>query len=389
LINQDKIDEWIREVEERPVSAPIILRYIAARIMDLAQQNEELRAENLELRTGSKVEAYESRLANLEYQIELLKRQVGDQISQPAAESLSILIYNQAGQVMRIETPAANITAGDTAGSFELALTPEIPVRLLITGSHEELLFVFDSGRTITHPVSSIPTVSSNNMDWEHAFLQEPVGSEKLAAIVAVARMSLVESVVQCSLRGFVKRMMRSFFENQLAKNYIGTGVKQQPDKSCGLTLVGKDALFSMVSREGYLFSVEPEQLPFAIEEAIRLRATDYIVSSFAVNQGDSIVVVTNNGKVIHRDFTWLEPFTSFRSKGQALFSQVRREAGIKVAGAAAANEHDWGAVLLQDGRVCIYKMKDLYASGSIPATETDINILDFTVFQGPNFDQT
>jgi DNA gyrase/topoisomerase IV subunit A len=130
-------------------------------------------------------------------------------------------------------------------------------------------------------------------------------------------------------------------------------------------------------------------KLPFAIEEAIRLRATDYIVSSFAVNQGDSIVVVTNNGKVIHRDFTWLEPFTSFRSKGQALFSQVRREAGIKVAGAAAANEHDWGAVLLQDGRVCIYKMKDLYASGSIPATETDINILDFTVFQGPNFDQT
>jgi len=56
LIPSQKIDEWVREVEERPSSAPVILRFIASRLSELAQRNEELLAENIELQTGQKVE---------------------------------------------------------------------------------------------------------------------------------------------------------------------------------------------------------------------------------------------------------------------------------------------------------------------------------------------
>jgi DNA gyrase/topoisomerase IV subunit A len=387
LINQDKIDEWVREVEERPISAPIILRYIATRLKDLAQQNEELRAENFELRSGNKVDFYESRITNLEYQIELLKRQVSGQTVLPtAAANISLLVYNQEGQVLRTEIPNASIAADYNAAAFKTALPGDMmPVRLLVVGSHEELLFVFDSGRTAALPVTGIPGTASDQMDWERAYLQEPVGSEKLAVIVPVGRMSLVESVVQSTLRGFVKRMMRTFFESQLAKNYIGTGVKQQPDKACGLVLCGKDQLFVMASREGFLFSMDPERFPFAIEEAMRLRATDYTVSSFCAGREQSIVVVTNNGKVVNRDFGWLEPANSFKNKGQALFSPARREAGIRVTSAVAARENEWGAALHQDGRITLHKMTDLFAAGSIATAKADVEIIDFAAFQGPN----
>jgi DNA gyrase/topoisomerase IV subunit A len=388
VINQDKIDEWIREVEERPISGPIILRYIASRLKDLASQNEDLRSENYALRSGNKVEEYERRIANLEYQLELLKRQVSGQISEPAAETISVMVYNQEGQMLRVEVPAVGLTDHQTAADFQEALSDSIgPIRLVVSDPNEELLFVFDSGRTAAVPVTDVPAVPAEALDWSHAYLQEPVGSEKLAVVVPVGRMSLVESVVQTSLRGFVKRMMRTFFENQLAKHYIGTGVKQQADKTSGLTLCGSDELFTMVSREGFLFSMDPARLPFAIEEAMKLKATDYIINTFSLASGKAVVAVTTNGKIIHRDFDWVEPSASFKSKGQALFSPTRRATGIRVAGAAAVPDNAWGAALHQDGRITLHEMNGLFASGSIPM-EADEVILDFSVFAGPETSQ-
>ncbi len=83
MINQNKIDEWIREVEERPASAALIIQYIANRLSELASREEELSAQNIELLNGRKVEEYENRIANLEYQLELLKRQLGGEIILP------------------------------------------------------------------------------------------------------------------------------------------------------------------------------------------------------------------------------------------------------------------------------------------------------------------
>ena len=83
LINRDKIDEWIREVEERPASAALIIQYIANRLSELAAREEELAAQNIELLSGRKVEEYENRIASLEYQLELLKRQLGGEVILP------------------------------------------------------------------------------------------------------------------------------------------------------------------------------------------------------------------------------------------------------------------------------------------------------------------
>ena len=58
MINPDKTDEWIREVEERPASASLIIRYIANRLSELTAREEELAAQNIELLSGRKVEEY-------------------------------------------------------------------------------------------------------------------------------------------------------------------------------------------------------------------------------------------------------------------------------------------------------------------------------------------
>jgi DNA gyrase/topoisomerase IV subunit A len=161
---------------------------------------------------------------------------------------------------------------------------------VLVTPSQEELLLLFDSGRTLTLPVSQLPLLSLENLDWQQASVHEPSVKEELAAIHPIAKMSLYETCIQVSRRGFVKKFKTSFLATHITEKYIGTGVKLPADKTCGLTFANKNDLFVMVSQEGYIFSMQADHLPVAIEEVVHLGITDHIVSTFITGNKPSLL---------------------------------------------------------------------------------------------------
>ena len=114
MISPDKIDEWIHEVEERPASAELIIRYIANRLSELASRDEELAAQNIELLSGRKVEEYESRIASLEYQLDLLKRQLGGEVILPTEVPIHTT-HPGDGQHRVIQPAGQGITVGNRA----------------------------------------------------------------------------------------------------------------------------------------------------------------------------------------------------------------------------------------------------------------------------------
>jgi DNA gyrase/topoisomerase IV subunit A len=385
LITPEKIDDWIREIEERPSSALMIVRYIAARLSDLTRRNAELLADNVQLRTEKKVEEYEARITNLEYQLDLLRRQLGGEVgpaANPVVESLSLVVYNAQGQVLRCLMPISDLVAGSTAARFAAGtLDGSQPAGLLVTGTHEELLFLFDSGRTVTLPVSALP-VASGKLDWGQAYLQEPRGGEELVEVEAVGRMSLVDSCIQVSRRGCVKRMMRSFFETNVSKNFIGTGVKLPTDRTFSLTLCAKDERFVLVSQEGYLIALDAGHLSYAIEETLRLSATDHIVSAFTIGQKPSVVFVTSAGKVVTRETSWLDVPTSLKTRGQAVFSEERRKKGVHLVGAAAVEDSDWAAALDKGGNIIVVPVSELIGSGTLPGLAQNVDLLAICIFR-------
>jgi DNA gyrase/topoisomerase IV subunit A len=393
LINQNTIDEWIREVEERPASAALIIQYIANRLSELASRNEQLAAQNIELLSGRKVEEYENRIANLEYQLDLLKRQLGGEVilpgvlpaTRPPVEALHLIIYHPMGQVMQCELNRAGLASGQEIAriSDEETLMDMRP-NVLVTTLQEELLFLFDSGRTVTLPVSQLPLLSGEYLDWQQALVQEPHVKEELAAIHPIAKMSLYETCIQNSRRGFVKKFKNSFLASHIKENYIGTGVKLPADKTFGLTFTHKDDIFVMVSQEGYVFSMPVERLPVAIEEVIHLSITDHIVSAFIPGKKPSILFLTQNGKAVHRDASWLEPANSFKTRGQALLSRERREAGTRVIGAAAVDEEDWGVILHADGSTTLHHLRELLTAGIVATGDRNTALLSFSSFQMP-----
>ena len=388
MIAPEKVEEWIHEVEERPSSAPLIIRFITSRLETLTRRIEELRAENIELVSGRKVEEYERRIANLEYQLELLKRQVGSGALEPdrpaAIDTISLVLFAPSGRVLRVELVEADLSSAGVAASFAGEIAPDgLPPYLLATSTQEELLFVFDTGRTVTLPVTAIPAAKRDKLDWEQAYLQEPRASEELAVALPISRLPLYEFCIQTSRRAFVKKIFKSSLESYLANFYLGTGVKLQLDKMCSLVFGNKTDRYVMVSQEGFLFCSDVESLPVAIEDVLKLNPTDHIVSTFILNPKSSLLIATASGKALQRDGAWVEQSSSFKTRGQPAFSKERREAGTRVVGAACVGENDWGLVLRSDGKLVTYKMGDLFGSGSLLAGHSPVQVLGFTTFKG------
>ena len=269
MISSDQIEEWIHEVEQRPSSAGLIIQYISRRLSDLVERNEELLAENIELRLGRRVDDYESRIANLEYQLELLRRQfAGELVEQThaATTSLSLVSYTTRGHAIRLEIDLQSLMSSQVIGSFGEQLTREALPRLLVTGPQEELLFIFDSGRTVTYPVTTVPVVEKDRLVWGQEPFVEPRGEEALAAVLPVAKMSLFDYCLQISRRGCIRKIIMSSFESHIAKAYIGSGVKQKPDQMFGLALAGKADHLIVVSREGYVLRTPVDQMAYTAE---------------------------------------------------------------------------------------------------------------------------
>jgi len=192
--------------------------------------------------------------------------------------------------------------------------------------------------------------------------------------------MSLYDYCLQTSRKGCLKKIVISSFENHLKNEYIGSGVKQKLDRTFSLTLSGKDDSIVVASREGYLLSKPVLQAAYTAEEIIKLGPTDYLVSAFACGKKPALLVITNKGKVINREMSWLDSSDSGKQRGQPVFSAARREAGARVAGAFAAEAEDFCILLCSNGKIMLYQVSELLAAGSIGALEDSDEVLDAAV---------
>src|SRR5258708_5017099 len=132
----NKIDEWMKEAEERPESAVTIVRLIARRLRELSERDEELLAENIALQNGTRVE----------------DRSLVELPAKPTETStLSLLIYNAHGRIFRVELNPRAVSGGNEAkepGRITGDMMTNLePPRMLAVPSNEDVLLLFTSGR--------------------------------------------------------------------------------------------------------------------------------------------------------------------------------------------------------------------------------------------------
>ena len=382
-----KIDEWMKEAEARPESAVTIVKLVAKRLRELTERNEELLTENIALQNGTRVEEYQKRIAHLEYQLDLLKRRFGAdetmlaELPKASIESStrSLLVYNNYGRIFRIELDSDVEMLGRVVE--ETLLTGEQP-RLLAVPSSEDLMLLFSSGRVSTCAVSSIATVhTSGEWAWREAALpDEPRAGEFLACIMPISRLPLSEFFLQVSRRGCVKKTLASMAQSVLGNHYLGKGALQKLDQPFDVTLCAKKDRFAFVTIEGKLLGLEVDDLSYSAEDRIKLTASDYVIASFIPHADESMLFVTQTGKVVQRYPDSLDLSKSPLAKGQALIPPTRLEQGVRFVGAASVRDSDRIAVLDSKGNVRIYKAESIMGAGSI---ETGGLILSISVIPG------
>lgn len=373
MITPKQIEEWIKEARERPSSGPILIQFIGQRLKFLADRNEELLAENIQLRSGSKVEELESRIASLENQLDLLKRQFGGELPELQAPSLSLLCFNAAGRLLRVELPLDGFKHGLKLAQLKGPLDPNnTSIALLVTSPLEELLLLFETGRTATLAVASIPAGDAGSLEWKNAIQVETRGGEELCGILPVASLPLFDQCVQISRRGFAKRIGRNYLQGYISRDYIGAGTRQKLDRPFGLFLANDTDLGVIASREGSLLTFSIPDLPYNAEETIRLSVTDYVINAFTPQDSTHIVLLTQDGRVVPREISWLAPSESLKAKGQQLIPSGRLASGTRAAAVLACSPDDWGVALAASGTFTLYHIADLLSAGSLPGAESD-----------------
>jgi hypothetical protein len=370
-----KIEEWMKEAETRPASAVTIVRLVAKRLTELTERNEKLLEENLALQNGTRVEEFQKRIAHLEYQLDLLKRRFGTDEAALAElptnnvepSTLSLLIYNTYGRIIRVELDpdmtALGRIADDTLQSSEQP-------RLLVVPSNEEVLLLFTSGRVSTCAVLNISTVEfGTEWIWDQAALpDEPRAGEFLACVMPISHLPLSDFFMQVSRRGCVKKTMTSMAQSILGNHYLGKGALQKSDQPFDVTLCLKKDLFAFVTLEGKLIGLDVNELSYSAEDRIKLTASDYVIASFVPHAQESMLFVTQTGKVIHREHGSLELSKSPLAKGQALIPPSRLEQGVRFIGAASVLDQDRIAVLDSQGNLRVHLTESVTGIGSIEA---------------------
>ncbi len=388
----EKIEEWILEVTERPTSAPLVIQFIANRLNELSKWNEQLREENIALRTEKRVQEYEQQINYLTYQLDLLKRQFGGELPDEDAfaalskpvDPLNLLIYDEGGRIARLEMDFDVLKDGSSIGNLQgLPINGE-PPRLLVVPSSEELLCVFTSGRIAPLPVTSISLIEDATAppNWQQVHIpHEPALGDALACLMPVSKMALTDFFMQISRRGFMKKIRMALVASIMDNLYIGTGTKLPGDQTLDVILAHDSDRYVLVSEEGYLQSVTADMLSYAVDEAVRLNSTDHLVAALSITPEQSVVVMTQIGKAIHRTAESIAVADTLKRKGKALYSKARREKGVRVVGGGAVDASDWGLALHQGGAISLHAMQSIFESGTIPV---EGEILAFVTFPMP-----
>ncbi|MBN1221068.1 MAG: hypothetical protein JXM69_19255 [Anaerolineae bacterium] len=394
MINQADVGEWLREINQRPDSAPRIIQEVARRLMELEKLNEQLRAENLALSTKYKVQQYKDRIAELEYQLNIIGKHLEGQAV--GLDVVHLLVYNRRGQMLKLELRAKDLVSGAIITTFsgEFNLETEA-VGLLAVHPQDELLLIFASGRAAGLPVADIPVTDippgqGKRLNWEESFTPTLPQGDDLAAITPIAKMSTFAHAIQTSRRGYARKIATKFLQQYVAQNNVGKGTNAAVavDRPFNLILCQPEDILVLVSRQGYVMSARSDDVPVAADQAIRLAPDDVVVASFTLAGASSLVAVTQEGRAVRYPADWLKPAAKLGGRGQSIWSKAKQETGIRVIGAIAAKDDDWGIGLKANGQLVAVKIADiaLGMSGKKEHVLKNIYPFDLVAFTGVRF---
>jgi DNA gyrase/topoisomerase IV subunit A len=141
-------------------------------------------------------------------------------------------------------------------------------------------------------------------------------------------------------------------------------------DQPAEVILCKKGELFVLITQEGHLLGVNIDELSYSTEERIKLDVTDHVVAGFVIQPEETLLCLTQTGKVIARKASFIEPTKSTSTRGQTLIPSSRLEQGVRFIGATRTMEPDRIVVLDETGRLSMHAQSEVTGEGAVLTRE-------------------
>ncbi len=344
MLQPDDVAAWIAQVRQNPEAAPDIVKALAARLVELDQQNESLRDQLVRLRRQQTAPPDSQRtIQDLKRQLEqALAARPSDTLDEATARSL--LLFTLDGRGGRLPLPSlADWQERDDPSLVAGHLRPR---RLLVAGESDRLLVVSDKGRVARLAVSEIDSVEppagylslvanlSLDLDESISVVLRLAGAARFGRLTLITRKGYARSFTQTELESLLERNL-PLYSSPIEGDSVALVLLSEGHK---------ELLVASRSGKGVRF---PERVVgVKAEPAIRLDRGDYVVGAAVVDDETTVLALTADGVAARRQMGGFAAHATAGNKGKTLI----RSPGLMALAPVAPADTLW--LLTADGRL-------------------------------------
>jgi len=301
MIRDSDIRWWVLEARKHPECAPEIIEQLAARLIELDAQNEQLRAQLALIQSHAQQADGAAELAEARRQLAELRRLLADHL----ALEPSILLITRTGEAARLPLSRVTRIARDGAPVLGRPTLAQL-WGVLVARPQERLLMLSAGGVGREAAVSMLPTLEEGVV-WpvggDHAAPPDgPFGRrDPLSAAAVVGEPPRLWTVV--TRRGWVRQHLAAAFARELA---TGLPMAISPRaRDVPVAIVNGDPGELMVfTRWGRCARFPQRAISAQGDAALELDEDDQVVGALPLADEGEIVLATASGAVMRRSTT-------------------------------------------------------------------------------------
>jgi DNA gyrase/topoisomerase IV subunit A len=293
MIRKRDVQWWVLEAEKHPESATTIIQELAARLIELDEQNERLRNQIIRLRRRAPAVSSSTRVKALQEKVEALQTALR---SQDLSEPSLVLLSDQA---IAARIPLSLLR--DMALQGHPILDARAALRLvdlLVASPHDELLLLTSQGRGLKRMLAEVPPLAKGG-PWSASPGANLAEGERLTAAAATGAPPRFWTVV--TRQGYVQRFVRVALERHLAQS--DQLLKSPFHNDCPIAIVNGDrGDLLLVTRWGRAVRFSQRTIETQGSVALELGPGDEVADAVALPDEGEILIVTASGAALRRE---------------------------------------------------------------------------------------
>lgn len=325
MIHSDDVTAWIAQVRQQPEAAPGIIEALAARLMELDQQNEALRAELLRLRRNQETAADGGRVAALTRRMQALERQLERGVQAgPGEVTRALLVFTLDGRGARLPLPIAK--AWRRRDDLALVADHLRPRYLLVVAEEDDLLLLSDKGRAVRLSVADVGP-GSPPANYLPLLPELTLDLDESISVIAPLTASF-DRLTLVTRKGYARSFRRAEMDSLLERNLPLHSSPIEGDYPAFVTLSDGKSELLVVTRDGKGVRFSERLVGVQSQPAINLERGDVVVGAAVVKERTTkrpqdIVTINADGVATRREMSGFTAHPTAGNRGK-IFTRIK-----------------------------------------------------------------